>query len=68
MSKRWGTPLSRQTMVDWIRITAEWCEPIYKRMLAELRAGRYLQADKPRCAITIPMNRAPAVSKVTCGC
>ena len=46
MSKRWGAPLSRQTMVDWIRITAEWCEPIYKRMLAELRAGRYLQADE----------------------
>ena len=46
MSARWGAPLSRQSMVDWIRITAEWCEPIYKLMLAELLRGRYVQADE----------------------
>jgi transposase len=46
MSARWGATLSRQSMVDWIRITAEWCEPIYKRMLADLLQGNYVQADE----------------------
>ena len=46
MSTRWGAPLSRQTMSDWIAITAEWLEPIYKAMLRRLLAGDYLQADE----------------------
>jgi transposase len=46
MSKRWGAELSRQTMADWIAITAERLEPIYKAMLKRLREGRYLQADE----------------------
>jgi transposase len=46
MSARWGAPLSRQTMADWIAITAEWLEPIYKTMLRRLLAGSYLQADE----------------------
>ncbi len=45
-SARWGAKLSRQTMADWIRITAEWLEPIYKQMHKRLLAGRYLQADE----------------------
>jgi transposase len=46
MSQRWGATLSRQTMADWIAITAEWLEPIYKTMLKRLLAGSYLQADE----------------------
>ena len=46
MSTRRGAPLSRQTMLDWILTTAEWCEAISMRILGELRAGRYLQADE----------------------
>lgn len=46
MSARWGATLSRQTMSDWIAITAEWLEPIYKTMLRRLLAGSYLQADE----------------------
>jgi len=33
-------------MADWIRITAEWLEPIYRQMLKRLLAGGYLQADE----------------------
>ena len=46
MSARWGAELPRQSMVEWIRLTAEWCEPIYKRMHADLLAGGYVQADE----------------------
>jgi transposase len=45
-SARWGAPIPRQTMADWIRITAEWLEPIYRQMLKRLLAGGYLQVDE----------------------
>jgi hypothetical protein len=46
MSSNWGARLSRQTMVDYVRVGAEWLEPIYKLMLASLLSGNYLQADE----------------------
>lgn len=46
MSVQWGAQLSRQTMVDWVRIAADWAEPIYKRMQAELLRGHYVQCDE----------------------
>ena len=46
MSERWGARLSRQSMADWIAITAEWLEPIYKTMLQRLLASDYIQADE----------------------
>ena len=45
-SARWGAEIPRQTMADWIRITAEWLEPIYRRMHKRLLEGPYLQADE----------------------
>lgn len=46
MSAQWGAALSRKTMADWIRITADWAEPIYKLMhLGILRRG-YVQCDE----------------------
>ena len=33
-------------MADWIRITAEWLEFIYKRMHQRLLEGSYLQVDE----------------------
>ena len=44
-SARWGGTIPRQTMADWIRITAEWLEPIYRQMHRRLLRGSYLQAD-----------------------
>jgi transposase len=46
MSQRWGATLSRQTMADWIGITANRLEPIYRQMLTRLLQGNYLQADE----------------------
>lgn len=46
MSAQWGPALSRKTMADWVRIAADWAEPIYKLMLAELLGGQYVQCDE----------------------
>jgi len=46
MSAQWGAALSRKTMVEWVRIAADWCEPIYKRMLSDLLRGDYVQCDE----------------------
>lgn len=46
MSPRWGAAISRQSMADWIAATAKWLEPIYRRMLINLRQGGYVQADE----------------------
>lgn len=46
MSGRWGAQISRQTMSDWIELTAAWLEPIYRHMHRELLAGGYIQADE----------------------
>ncbi len=46
MSARWGASLPRQSMADWIGITAGWLEPIYRQMKTGLLAGGYVQADE----------------------
>lgn len=46
MSQRWGAQISRRTMSDWIEVTANWLEPIYRHMHRGLLAGAYLQADE----------------------
>ena len=46
MSAQWGAQLSRKSMADWIRLVADWAEPIYKLMLRELIAHHYLQCDE----------------------
>jgi transposase len=46
MSGRWGAVISRQTMADWIGLTAQWLEPIYQQMYRELLEGGYVQADE----------------------
>lgn len=46
MSAQWGAVLSRKTMADWIRIVADWAEPIYKLMHRRLLAGQYVQCDE----------------------
>jgi transposase len=45
-SARWGAPIPRQTMAEWVRIAAEWLEPVYRQMLRGLLSGGYLQADE----------------------
>ena len=45
-SARWGAVIPRQTMADWIEITAEWLKPIYRCMHRRLLKGAYLQVDE----------------------
>ena len=42
---RWGAEIPRSTLCEWIRIAAEWLEPVYKAMLRRLLDGDYVQAD-----------------------
>jgi transposase len=46
MATRWGAPLSRQTMADWVGLTAQWLESLPRQMRGELLAGGYLQVDE----------------------
>jgi transposase len=46
MSAQWGAALNRKTMLDWVRIAADWAEPIYKLMHADLLRGHYVQCDE----------------------
>lgn len=46
MSARWGAPISRQSMCDWVEVAAMWLEPIYWRMHRGLIEGNYIQADE----------------------
>jgi hypothetical protein len=58
MSAQWGAQLSRKTMAEWVRIAAEWAEPIYKRMLAELLGGQYVQCDETPVKFIDPDEKA----------
>lgn len=46
MSARWGATIPRNTMSDWIRITADWLEPVYKRMRQRCLESGYIQVDE----------------------
>jgi transposase len=46
MLGRWGAAIPRANLCEWIRIAADWLQPIYRRMHAHLLSGDYLQADE----------------------
>jgi hypothetical protein len=46
MLGRWGAAIPRQTLCDWVRIAADWLEPVYRCMHRRLLEGGYLQADE----------------------
>ena len=58
MSSRWGASISRQSMCDWIEVASDWLAPIYRRMLVNLRRGRYLQADETPIRCNDPDEKA----------
>jgi transposase len=61
MFARWGAAIPRSTLCDWIRIAADWLEPIYKCMLRGLLAGDYLQADETPIKCQDPDNTKAGV-------
>lgn len=67
MLGRWGAPIPRQTLCDWVRIAAEWLEPVYRCMHRRLLDGGYLQADETPVRATIPMKNAEEQRRVTSG-
>lgn len=46
MLARWGVGIPRSSLCEWIRIAADWLQPIYRRMHEHLLGGDYLQADE----------------------
>jgi hypothetical protein len=63
MSVQWGAQLSRQSMADWVRITSDWAEPIYKRMLSELLREKYVQCDETPVKFIDPDNKGQGTSQ-----
>lgn len=61
MLARWGAAIPRSTLCDWIRIAADWLEPIYKAMLRRLLEGDYLQADETPIKCQDPDNAKAGV-------
>jgi transposase len=44
--ERYGVKISRQTLAEWMELTAFWLKPIYELMKKQLMAGSYLQVDE----------------------
>ena len=46
MLARWGAPISRQNLCDWVGAATALLEPLVKRMKQDLLQGGYVQADE----------------------
>jgi len=46
MLARWGAPISRQNLCDWVGAATALLEPLVKRMKHDLLAGGYVQVDE----------------------
>lgn len=46
MLARWGAPISRQNLCDWVAAATALLEPLVKRMKQDLLAGGYVQMDE----------------------
>jgi transposase len=46
MLTRWGAPISRQNLCDWVGAATALLEPLAKRMKQDLLAGGYVQVDE----------------------
>jgi transposase len=44
--ERHRIPISRQSMVEWAEQIATWLQPVYRQMIKDLVAQKYLQADE----------------------
>jgi transposase len=43
---RYGIELPRQTMCEWVRLAADWLQPIYQHIRDDLKTSGYLQVDE----------------------
>ena len=44
--ERHRVPITRQSMVEWTEQIATWLQPVYRQMIKDLVAQKYLQADE----------------------
>jgi transposase len=63
MSEQWGARLSRKSMAEWVRIAADWAEPIYKLMVEEAKASRYVQCDETPVKVIDPDEKGQGASQ-----
>jgi len=46
MLARWGAPISRQNLSDWVGAATAWLEPLAKQMKQDLLRSGYVQVDE----------------------
>ena len=46
MLSRWGAKIPRQTLGDWVGLTADLLEPVYRQMWQTILASGYVQVDE----------------------
>lgn len=46
MLARWGAPISRQNLCEWVGAATAWLEPLVKRMKQDLLQSGYVQVDE----------------------
>jgi transposase len=63
MSAQWGAALSRKTMVDWVRIAADWAEPIYKLIHSQILRRQYVQCDETPVKFIDPDEKGRAAAQ-----
>ncbi len=67
MFKRWGAVISRQTMMEWVRLAADCVEPVYKLVLKNILSSGYIQVDETPIRSTTRRATRAKPSKVTSG-
>lgn len=56
LQRRYGIPLSRQTLDGWVMLTAEWMRPIYEEIRKSVLEGGYIQVDETPIRFLEPGN------------
>ncbi len=53
---RYGVPLSRQSMAEWVGVAADWLRLIYEALGSEVMEGGYVQCDETPVRYLAPGN------------
>jgi len=67
MLARWGAPISRQSLSDWVGAATALLEPPVKQMKQDLLASGYVQVDETRSSATILTSETERPRKAGCG-
>ena len=67
MLARWGAPISRQNLCDWVGLATPFLEPLVKLMKADLLKSGYVQADETPVKCNDPDLKDSKTPKATSG-